>query len=189
MSSFGKDIIMVGYAGLNGSAKLASSYNKDRLPKTIITRLQELSAWEEKFLEDDQLLILINNIASEESDIVYPASKGGVFRGLWNMAEELKTGLTVYLENISIKQETIEICEEYDVNPYMLYSPGVVLVVSDKGNGLVREFNRAGLHSNVIGFTTNTKDRIVVSGDEKRYIESRIQEELERIGMSERSVD
>ena len=47
-----------------------------------------------------------------------PVSEGGIFSALWRMAEELKTGLLIDIKKIPLRQETIEILELYDINPY-----------------------------------------------------------------------
>ena len=58
----------------------------------------------------------------------------GVLRSLWKMGEELELGMEVHIKKIPIRQETIEICEHLDLNPYQLYGQGAILAaVPEKG--------------------------------------------------------
>ena len=64
----------------------------------------------------------INNEAAlaGKSDAIFMTSlsKGGIYKALWDIGEKCGTGLTVELKSIPIKQETVEICEVFDINPY-----------------------------------------------------------------------
>lgn len=95
---------------------------------------------------------------------------GGVFAALWRISEDYKTGLTIHLKRIPVKQETIEICEIYDVNPYQLLSGGCVLYTADNGNNLVDFFESQGMKAVVIGSITDSNDRIILNGEGIRYI-------------------
>ena len=48
--------------------------------------------------------------------------EGGILRALWKMAEASRVGLRADLRKIPVRQETIEICERFDLNPYKLLS-------------------------------------------------------------------
>lgn len=49
------------------------------------------------------------------------------------------------LKKIPIRQETVEICEYFDVNPYGLISSGMMLMASADGNALVLALQEAGI--------------------------------------------
>ena len=46
--------------------------------------------------------------------------EGGIFAALYRLAKEADTGLVVDLKAMPVRQETIEICEYYKLNPYQL---------------------------------------------------------------------
>ena len=48
----------------------------------------------------------------------YLMGEGGFLSALWKMAEASGAGLSADLRSVPIRQETIEICEIFDVNPY-----------------------------------------------------------------------
>ena len=100
---------------------------------------------------------------------------------LMEMAEASGVGLDIDLKKIPIRQETIEICEVYDINPYLLISSGAMLIGTDHGSRLVEELTRAGIHASVIGYAVEGRDRIVRNGDEKRFLEPPKTDELYKV--------
>ena len=51
--------------------------------------------------------------------------EGGFLSALWKMAEASQVGLEMDFSKVPIRQETIEICEIFDINPYKLNSEGL----------------------------------------------------------------
>ena len=49
---------------------------------------------------------------------IHDASQGGIFGALWDMAEASGIGLDIDLKKLPIRQDTIEISEFFDINPY-----------------------------------------------------------------------
>ena len=45
--------------------------------------------------------------------------EGGFLSALWKMAEASQVGLEMDFSKVPIRQETIEICEIFDINPYI----------------------------------------------------------------------
>ena len=85
------------------------------------------------------------------------------------------------LKKIPVKQETIEICEYYDINPYYLYSAGAMLAGTDNGEALVAELAAAGIPAVVIGRVTDGKDRIIRNGEDVRFLDRPKQDEWYRV--------
>ena len=102
---------------------------------------------------------------------LYFTEEGGILSGLWKMAEASGVGLDVDLRRIPIRQETIEVCERLDVDPYKLESEGTVLLGTGQGDALVRELEARGIHAAVIGHTDKGNDRLLHSGEITRYLE------------------
>ena len=111
---------------------------------------------------------------------MHDVTEGGIFGALWEMAAASGVGLTVDLKKIPLRQETIEICEVFDINPYMLISSGSLLIGTNHGYQLVQELERAGIHAAVIGYATEGNDRVVINGEERRYLEPPKTDELFR---------
>jgi len=82
------------------------------------------------------------------------------------------------LKKIPIRQETIEICEYFDLNPYKILSGGCLLIATEDGNGLVMELEKANIPAVVIGKATEGRDRVLINEDERRFLETTQTDEL-----------
>ena len=87
-------------------------------------------------------------------------------------------GLSVDMRKIAVRQETIEVCECFHLNPYQLTSTGCILVVTTGGEELVEQLCAENLPAAVIGYTTDRVERVLMNGGEKRYLDRPAQDEL-----------
>ena len=108
-------------------------------------------------------------------------TEGGIFGALWEIGAASKVGMEIDLKKILLKQETVEICEFYDINPYMLISSGCMLIVTDQANYLVDRLNAEGIAAAVIGRVTEGNDRVIINGEEKRFLEPPKSDELYQV--------
>ena len=107
--------------------------------------------------------------------------EGGIFTALWKLAEQMKSGLEVDLRKIPVKQETIEICEYFGINPYNALSGGALLIAAEYGQILIEEFKKEGIESTFIGRVTAGNDRIIWNDGHKRYLDRPGKEELYKL--------
>ena len=100
----------------------------------------------------------------EEIEAVIPLGPGGVFAGLWVLAELLGAGLAVEVRAIPIAQEVIEIANALDRNPYEMNAAGCFLIASEAGRD----------QAAVIGRLTPGPARILLQGenaDDVRFLD------------------
>lgn len=109
---------------------------------------------------------------------LYSVGEGGILSALWKMAEASQVGLWANLRRIPIRQETIEVCEHFDLNPYYLLSEGALLIGISSGESLVQEYRRMGLPAAVIGQTNRGNDRLLYSGENARYLDRPARDEI-----------
>ena len=100
---------------------------------------------------------------------------------LWKMAEASQVGLEMDFSKVPIRQETIEICEIFDINPYKLNSEGAVLIGIPAGEALVQELRRMGMMAAVIGQTNAGNDRMLYYNGNGRYLERPAKDEIYKI--------
>ena len=112
------------------------------------------------------------------ADAILLLGEGGVLSALWKMAEASGVGLGADLRKIPIRQETIEICERFDLNPYYLRSEGALLLGIAGGERLVQEYRRRGIPAAVIGQTVKGNDRLLYSGENARYLDRPAPDEI-----------
>ena len=89
---------------------------------------------------------------------------------LWELAGYYGRGMRVKLRDIPVKQETIEICEVLEVNPYHLLSGGCALLVADNGYRLCEELRELGFAASVIGRTMPDHDKAIINGDSVGFL-------------------
>ena len=97
------------------------------------------------------------------------------------MAEASGVGLEIDLKKIPVRQETIEICEFFGLNPYELISGGSMLMAAEDGNQLVHELKKAGIPAAVIGKAMAGNDRVLRNEEERRFLEPPKPDELYRV--------
>lgn len=112
---------------------------------------------------------------------MHDVTEGGIFGALWEVAEASGKGLEIDLKSIPIRQETVEICEVFGLNPYGLISSGSMLITTGRGHDLVRELAKAGIEASVVGKVTAGNDRVVINEDEKRFLEPPKSDELYKL--------
>lgn len=172
-----KDVVMTKWLGLEGTSLIAA------------LRMQELAAryplgLVEQAADFDRYLSVIPEAATAVQSGVSAMQairEGGVFGGLWQLAQANGVGLVIDLKQIPVKQETIEVCEFYDVNPYELLSGGSMLMITEGGTRLAALLAEQGISAAVIGRTTDNNDRILVNDEEKRFLEPARHDSLYRV--------
>ena len=116
---------------------------------------------------------------------MHDVTEGGIFGALWEMAEASGVGLEIDIKKIPIRQETVEVCEFFGINPYQLISSGCMLMAAEDGNMLVRELEKAGIPATIIGKATEGNDRVLINADEQRFLEPPKTDELYKVGGAE----
>ncbi|MCR4648984.1 MAG: hypothetical protein K5776_07900 [Lachnospiraceae bacterium] len=99
------------------------------------------------------------------------ASEHGIFGALWELASAANRGLKVDLKAIPVRQEIIEICNLFDINPYEMKSSGMLIMVTKEPDILTEALLKEGIPAAVIGTFTDNNDRIVINGEETRFLE------------------
>lgn len=173
----GDEIVMTKWAGLEGTAILAKEKETE-----LLTRYNKDFISSGKNLYTNISVVPESRVAKQLGvRAMHDVTEGGIFGALWEMGAASNVGMEVDLTKIPIRQETIEICEFYNLNPYQLISSGVMLIVTDKANLLVEELKKQGIPGAVIGRITTGNDRVVINGDEKRFLSPPKSDELYKV--------
>lgn len=171
------DVVMTKWAGLEGTMVLAREREEElltRYPQGIITEAKGF----EKYLP------VIPEAATAIKSGVYAMHDvrgGGVFGALWELSRSMNVGLTIDLKKIPVRQETIEICEFYELNPYELLSGGSMIIAAKEGEKLVENLEKEDIPAVVIGKTTGSNDKVLINEDEVRFLEPAKPDELYKI--------
>jgi hydrogenase maturation factor len=104
---------------------------------------------------------------------MHDVSHGGLYGALWQLSVNIKKGISVRQELLLIRQETIEICEYFNLNPYLLEGTGSLLAVVGNGEKTCEILRENGVEAEVIGKVTADNDKTVLTGEEpveKRFL-------------------
>ena len=173
----GMDIIMTKWAGLEGSALLAIEEEEALSKRYSVPFVNKAKAYIDYLSIESEAAVAAKSGAVAMHDV----SQGGVFAALWELAEGSGVGLDIDMKKIPIRQETVEICEFFDINPYKLLGGGSLLIAATDGNKIVRAIEAAGGNAAVIGVTTSSNDRVLIQGDERRFLETAQTDEIYNI--------
>ena len=173
----GMDIVVSKWVGIEGTmifAKEKEAELKEHFPADFV----------DTAIGFDRYLSVVPEAAvATQSSVaaMHDVTEGGLFGALWEMAEASGVGLEIDLKKIPIRQETVEICEYFDVNPYGLISSGMMLMASADGNALVLALQEAGIPAIVIGKATEGNDRVIIRDEERRFLEPPKTDELYKV--------
>ena len=174
------ELVMGGYLALEGTAaavKLAESKLSVRLPQELLEAAGEL--WEEQSRAFRRFAA--NREPNEEYGSFYYIEEGeSLFHGLWQLSLLWKTGFHADLLRLPLRQETVEICECLELNPYGLRSGGCLLAACENGGRLVRILRENGLAAGVIGELTDNRDKLLTHGRTTSCLNRPEPDELER---------
>lgn len=168
------ELVMTKWAGLEGTAILANDKEEE-----LLTRYNRDFIAGGKELMQYISVVKDAKIAKEVGvNGMHDITEGGIFGALWEVASSSNVGIEVDLKKIPVKQETIEICEFFDLNPYMLMSSGCLLIGTSKGNELVDRLNKEGVPAAIIGRVISGNDKVIINEEERRYLEPPKTDEL-----------
>lgn len=172
----GQDVVVSKWIGLEGTAFLAECCG-EKLRSRYPAYLVEEAAGFHNYLS-----VLPEAAAAMESGVcaMHDASEGGIFAALWELAECAGVGLTVDLKKLPLRQETVEVCEYCNVNPYQLLSGGCLVMTAEDGPGLVKSLHARQIPAVIVGKVTDKSDRLLLNEEEVRYMDRPARDELHR---------
>lgn len=173
----GDDFVITKWVGLEGTSILAKEKEAELLTRYPARMIETAKGF------DQYLSVLPEAGIAVKCGVhaMHDVTEGGIFGALWEMAESSGLGLRVDLKKIPIKQETIEVCEFFGINPYELISSGSMLIAAADGNRLVKELEAAGIHAVSVGKAEKGKNRILFKDGERRFLEPPKTDELYRV--------
>lgn len=173
----GQDIVVSKWIGLEGTAVIAREKEQElraKYPPHLVDTAQSFR----------QMLSIIPEAATAIRSGVrtmHDVTEGGIFGALWEIAESSGVGLEIDLTKLPIRQETIEVCEFFDINPYQMISSGSLIMVTDNGYDLVRALEKENIKASVVGKITDSNDRVVINEDERRFLEPPKSDEIYKL--------
>lgn len=172
----GQDLVV---AGLAGQAGIRAIMNAKR---------RELRQWfSEEYLELAEHRACVSGDLGMEFWSMFgaaecePAGEGGILAAVWNLSGAYETGVEFVLRRIPVTQETIEICERFELNPYRLYSSGCYLLAAENGGRMVQELAGKEIPAQVIGKVNRGIKREVIHAESRGFLDRPQKDELRKV--------
>lgn len=164
---------MIGYAGAAGTLSEAAANREvltERFSPSYMDRILNVPVMKEEARET--VRSIIRDMEEGGADSVYSMTMGtgGIYEALWELGETLGSGLRVRHEDIPVLQETIEVSNLLDINPYMLDSSDCMLLTLDGAGDLIGELDRFRIPATEIGNLTSDRKRVIINGENERYL-------------------
>ena len=173
----GQDIIYAGWAGLEGMLRIIGEKEAELRERFTPAFIGQMKAY-------DSELCGLSKIAVADAmgvSVIRQVSRGGILASLWDLAKDTELGLNLDLKKIAVRQETIEVCEHFRLNPYQLASGGSFLMLTENGEALADALNQKGIQAAVIGQLTDSNDKVIHNGEDMRYIDRPAPDELMKV--------
>ena len=170
----GQDIIITKWIGLEGTADLAVRNREKLLERYPAYLVEEAAAFDRYYSILPEAATAVKSGGCTMHDI----SEGGVFAALWEMAEGAGVGLTIDMKKLPLRQETVEVCEFCNVNPYELRSGGSLIIASPEGTAVVEALAAEGIPAVIVGRFTDSNERLILNEDEVRYMDRPQRDEI-----------
>lgn len=169
----GQDLVVAGYAGLAGSVTLVRE-QRERLREWFSEE------WLYQAAEMPSEWGRIDWAAAGAADWEI-AGEGGILSAIWRLSGAYETGVEFSLRKIPVRQDTIEICERLELNPYRLYSDGCWLLSAKNGGRTVENLREKGIFAQVIGCVKKGIAREMIVENGRGFLERPQPDELKKI--------
>lgn len=184
-------IVMTGTAGASGTRILAARH-EDRL-KTHFNEAYADRIRNIPLMGPDEMKTLCEVLgeAAGSGDALIPyirsIGEGGVYAALWDLSEDMNLGFDVELKSIPILQETVELSNLLDVDPYMMCGDGAFLIVTAEPEELMGRLADRNIDSALIGCLTRERSRAIINRDEISCLNRPDMDEILRLNITENS--
>lgn len=162
----GDDVVVTGFAGLEGTAILSKDYKEylsEKLNIELIKKAQDL-------LKNISVVKVGLLAAGYGVSAMHDATEGGIIGAIWEVAEASGHGVYIYKNEIPIMEETIEISKMLHIDPYRLISSGSMIIATKDGKGLCSYLKANGIEGKVVGKITKNDMIINISGKEEKIL-------------------
>lgn len=176
----GQDLVAAGYAGLDATIRIAKANREELLERFSGGYLDRIIGQKEfvKMTAESFGYARWEPYGASECE---PALEGGILTALWNLSGAYELGIQFSLRRIPIRQETIETCEFYGLNPYRIRSGGCAIFAAGNGGDLVEALGAKGIPAAVIGKVTGGIKRLVCQGESIGFLERPAEDEIYKV--------
>lgn len=159
----GDYIYITKYAGLEGTAIIATDKRKDLLE---LFSNKELGQAEGLI---GSISVLKEGLIGSEVGVtaMHDATEGGVLGAIYELCEAGGVGCSVQMEKFNVLEITQKICDHFHLDPLKLIASGsmVMTVSPDRAGLLESRLSEEGIEFSKVGKITNGPDKKIIYGD------------------------
>ncbi|ASJ11201.1 hydrogenase [Thermococcus sp. P6] len=176
----GDAIVVTKWAGLEGTSIIASE-RAEELERSFGREFVERAA---SFI--GMISVVEDALTAVEAGVhaMHDPTEGGLANGLHEMADSAGLGFRVHADRIPIREETLRICEFYNLNPLALISSGMLMVATppERAGKLVEALESRGIKASIIGeFVEEGDIRVIVEKGKEKPLERPESDELWKV--------
>lgn len=160
-------VIMTKAMGIEGTAVIARNHESMLRERFNGRFVDECLCFKEHISIEKEARVVM----SIPDTVMHDVSSTGVYGAIWELAVYFGMGASVDLKSIPVWQETIEVTELFDINPYKMTSSGSVLVATRTPELVLDRLEDERIPSCIIGHLVRGNDKILINNDEIRYLE------------------
>lgn len=163
----GDALVLMKWPGMEGMLRVTQEREEELKERFSPTFLEQIKSYDAHIFSMEEAKYALEAGAKNLRQI----GEGGIFAELYRLSVEEEFGVDVELHKITLLQETVEVCEQYHLNPYQMTSAGSFLAVAEDGVTFARKMGMQNIPVSVIGYLTDNNDKIIRNGEEVRYID------------------
>ena len=173
----GAEIVLTKWIGMEGMLRIAEEREEELRQRFAPVFLRQIQSYRDEIFAGKEL----ETARQAGITTVRQVAEGGIFAALWGLSKETGMGLDLDMKQIPVLQETIEVCECYRLNPYLLTSAGSFLMAASDGRGLADTLHKEGIAASVIGRLTSGNDKVIHNGGDLRCLDRPAPDEIYRL--------
>ncbi|MGI5849628.1 MAG: AIR synthase family protein [Christensenellales bacterium] len=152
----GDDIIMTGYAAIEGTYIIATEY-KSKLD-SVLTETEFKKALD----LGSKISVVKEGVIAGEFGVtaMHDITEGGVYGAVCELCEASHVGCEINKDKIPLLDVTNKICTFLGINPYRLIGSGSMLITTADSGSLIRIFRQNGINAAIIGRITKKDIRV-----------------------------
>jgi hydrogenase expression/formation protein HypE len=158
----GDRILMTKTAGIEGTAILASD-RKEKLKSALSPPALKIA--QEFFTKISVTKEALTAYRSGGVQAMHNPTEGGIAGGIHEIADASNLGFRIYEERIPIAEETVQICQFFNINPLCLIASGSMLIAArtELAENILTSLRKKQISATAIGeFLSSPEKRIIV---------------------------
>ena len=175
-----RELVYCGFAGLEGTLRILEESEEELSSRFVNTFLKSAKENVRELITPKQIFSIFEGVEKEVRPVVRQVGSGGVLAALWELAETEKLGFEISMQAIPLKQETVEVCEFYRLNPYQMTSAGSYLILTEQADRVIEVLEKSGARAVRLGVAKAQNARVITSREEVRYLDRPAPDELAR---------